>query len=312
MAKCTIMKLNESVNNPNLIGINETKLVYRKRSDDISVASITLSNISSIPYVVRIIGDNYFTDSTGTENYGITATAVLGGNTFYIKNKDCELVIGDKHKVSVINTSGSGVTVIGKGFLVDTENIRYMERLNGVYCLAGGLRGKLSDLSGLALLSNLTVPSLSRSNLLTGDLSDLSELTALKYLSLAYQSGVSGDIASLNSVPIEYLSTIGTQIHGDLSSMKDKKNLRYVGGTSTMDYQYSDPTPRASDSYVMALNEINLKDDVDNYLIANAGCLKHPNVNSIVLWGNRTSSSDSAVTAIKALGYTIMLNREVL
>lgn len=312
MPKCTIMTLNEAIDNPELIGINETKIVYKKRSDNPAAVGIMLSNTSSAEYTLRIIGNNYFTDSEGTQNYGTTATAVLGANTFYIKNKDCKIVISDKHKVSVINTMASGVTIIREGFQINTENLKYMERINGVYALAGSLSGKLSDLACLTLLSTLSAPSLSRSNSLTGDLSELSTLKALRYLSLAYQTGVTGDVASLVNVPIEFLSTIGTQIHGDLSDLSGKKNLYYIGGTISMDYQYSDPTPRATDAVVMALNEINLGDDVDNYLIANAGCSKSPNANRIVLWGSRTSASDSAVASLKAIGYTIVLNQEEL
>lgn len=148
---------------------------------------------------------------------------------------------------------------------------------------------------------------------------DFSELQYCK--SLKYLSGITGE--GINDLSYLYdiegfqmyncaLETGGAKVIGDLSRMP--KSFCYIFATIGSQ-ELTWETNRPSDANIISMNYIRLN-NLDTMLINQANCQAVDSVDiiasgfnkNIIVYGTRTSASDTAVQTLKEKGYTVMVN----
>ena len=280
MNNCLVTKLKGSVNNDNL-PMYDTLKVALSAGTEIKVHF----DVSDLVKVLTKDGLFEFTFEPNNTSYPL-----------YTPATDTILFIKNKRALNTLTTIGGGGLVQGiSNFMEYLSSIKYCTNLTSVAAAFTG--GDLSDIASiLPQLTNL---------ILTKSLVEGSEY-------------ITGDIALLSNNP--YITSLqgvmdGTDITGDLSTAGQSVNHVYLSqgrgrkGTwkGTRDSSYpiiSFLSPMLAGSYV------DFGDDLDNMLINQAACSltgTHSN-KKIVVTGNRTTASDTAVSTLKEKGYQIWVN----
>lgn len=188
---CLVTKLNATVNDDSLEKLGVVKLHIVTTTDGSNAPGANISYIISYAErpntVFTIVGNGYFTDSTGAENYGKSKiTTASEGKLFFSKNSEFDLEISNKYKVKQL-LGGNGISPS---------------------CA-------LSVLKYLTSITQITLVSTS-----TGDIKELSGLTTLTSLSLTYATNVTGDIKNLGGlVLLTNLGLYGTSCYGEINEL---------------------------------------------------------------------------------------------
>lgn len=204
-----------------------------------------------------------------------------------------------------------------KGDLASFKNLANMNAL-----IITGVSGKrLNVTAPLSIIANgstkLTNLTLSKINV-TGDIANVKNLTSLvdfvvEDASDANAAGgkynVYGDVANLRNTKIAFCGGLKhTSVSGDLAKLPSIcRFFSAIGNDSTFTW-----SNRGSSESIIGLQQVKLGDNVDTMLINQASCTATTSTEAaskrIDVYGNRTSSSDSAVSTLKNKGYTVMVN----
>ena len=211
MGNAIVLKTVDSISNEYLPKIGEICLHSTK--NNIKHLTIAASDTSA---QMRIIGDTYFTNSSGTENYGKTLSFTNTSQSVYISPGETYLYI-PKYSVwfFVADSNSNNAWDI----LYGTWNyaaIRQMGIFNWTY-----RNGGLVPLSALYLPENKSYNfTAAASPTITGDLSEIPNIENYTNLQLAMQSELTGDLSTLsNSVDCTDLRLGYTQVTGSLSDL---------------------------------------------------------------------------------------------
>lgn len=313
--KCLITKLNGVTNNSSLLKIGELRIKVHPSSNG-SPLFVYLLNNKDIH--LTIIGDGYFTNQNGNINNGKTKFLPASNDSgFYVSSGEYEISVDNKYALTRYETRFNS--------LDDYNELRYCKSLKEIWVEQADI--DLSVLRGLPLstlvlkgskvtgnLSDIAQGNLSFLNLAEtaakGDISVLGSCSKINYLNII-RTAFTGNIASLTNLPLTHLyiggtTPFGNQFSGDLATVPATLKMLETMGTNDK-YTWSS---RNSSSSVFYIAYAYLGDDTDKALNDLANCVV-PEGNfakTIIIYGNRTSASDAAVTALQSKGFTVSVN----
>ena len=203
--------------------------------------------------------------------------------------------------------------------------------LNLVHMYMSNCDGIKGDIS---VFANTTISSLTFDNTgVSGDVASLSNCNNLIEVRFTNDTKIYGDISAFgNKQNLDTLFLGNTSCHGDVSTLNNCnrlkelriKNILNISGelsqlgsnliffTATGNSNvFTWKNTRPSSSKIIALEDVNLGDDVDNCLKNLSGCTSGINggeeawYKTIKIYGNRTSASDAAVATLQQKGYTV-------
>lgn len=178
-----------------------------------------------------------------------------------------------------------------------------------VYSLTFENTGVYGDVASLSNCNNLIEVRFTNDTNIFGDISAFANKQNLDVLFLENTSCY-GNVASLNNCnKLKELRINNTlNISGELSQLGSELIFIGAAGTSKV---FTWKNTRPSSYKIIALEDVNLGDDVDNCLNNLAGCTSGINGNeaawykTLRIYGNRTSASDAAVVTLQQKGYTV-------
>lgn len=236
---CLVTKLKGSVNDSTLMKLNEMRIVKKKASSWNGLSqgfTIALDEDAE----VSLIGDGYFTDYMGTENYGKVKSITKNTRTdiFVSNNADVEVSIPNKYALTFLNLRYPS-NAPGYGTDVDTnrtksikggiETLKYCTKLTALSIDLTGASGDISALVNLHNLTNLSIDG----NDIYGDIIALSGFSLLTYLIIANVS-VTGDVrAIMNNKGLVNLNLNHSKISGEISNLSGLTNLVSLNLEST-------------------------------------------------------------------------------
>jgi Leucine-rich repeat (LRR) protein len=219
MAKCLVTTLSEAATDSNLLKLGE--LMLSCHSTTVSNLTIMTSNGND---TITLRGDAYFTDSTGTQNYGKIKTG-SGNMEFYISPGDCDIIVGDKHRTIVIESNTSTDSI---GF--DLSDVAFMDKIKHIiFYECKNITGNLQDIANTTSLERFCVGGSS----VKGNVASLENLTSLVFLYLN-NTNVEGTLSSFaNMDNLTNLRVDNTAITGDTSDLANLTNLNFFIYTNT-------------------------------------------------------------------------------
>ena len=299
--KALVNILNSTVENSSLPHVGEMRFFYLGKDGNIA------SNTNSITISVSgkcnclLTGDNFFSDSNLEGNKGTSMSVGYETKIYLGTNKPCDLNLENKYIISTINCSS-------KLFALNIENLYYCKNIRTLYARETMTEGDVSFLKKCTLLSLLNLRDTKN---VYGDIESISNLTNLSSLDLM-NTNVNGDIATLSKLSaLSELNLRGTSVYGDLSKLPAKLSFFPMKGDDNNIFSWKSIRP--SNSKILALESINLGNDVDNMLINQKDCVVGFSASdevykkTISVKGTRTSASDEAVSILQAKGYTIKI-----
>lgn len=267
MGTCLVTTLKEAVSDSNLLYIDEASIPYNRDS----VGSFSMKIWSGKPVgTATIEGNCYFTDSTGTANYGKTATIPsTDSKVFYVSAGKCNIHIRNKYVVSIIRTdnfivdsdTAYGLTAnaqldvpytgdIGAVFVPGNEP-KYILVLKGEEYKYGSIESAINSANSMitfiiwngegvtgnvtntiAALNLITSVEIRKCPRLTGNISALQG----KSMTRCYLIGlplVKGDVSAFAGANIQELSLRGTGVSGNLSSFSTNTALTILNVSDT-------------------------------------------------------------------------------
>lgn len=312
MAKCLLTRLDGAIENDSIPKIDELMIDYvvQENSDAESYLAFNYAgykNDSTILTTIRLSGDNYFTDSTGTANYGKIINKQLQTTYVYVYikyNIPTKIFINLTNQIYVFGCLNSKV---------DPNKFNYMysiHMLNASYI-------------DLQYINNLNLDRITLGKYVTGDIKNISNMLSLTIIGSDYSDGnhnIYGDISTMSSMTILNdfrIKGSNGVLYGDLSVLT--KKLQFLSLLNTPNASLSWETERPSDAYIIAMEYVKFGDYVDAMLINQAKCTPREDIDTCDRWfkdinvyGNRTSASDSAVATLKEKGYTVSVNGTAL
>ena len=211
MAKTLLIKLAETIDNDNLPYLGELRYSFVSKSSGVH----PVKTISTETTYAEIIGGDstaHFTDSTGAQNLGKSATiAANSDTTLYLSNNAVSVRMWPKYKLI--------------SFIINGVNARYLYM-------------DLNQFLGCTELHALYLSSESYDKLghVTGDIAALKYCTKLGGLGLACQFGIYGDISALSGMTqLGEFFAFSTNLSGDISAFLPMTKLSTANiGTSQM------------------------------------------------------------------------------
>lgn len=187
-----MMKLPGAVTDNTLLKLGEVKFHAECNDNSVGVWSLVKDAIQN-PGGARIIGDGYFTNRSGTENYGKSAEFPEGNNIlqFYTKGTSFDLYLSNKYTLTLIRT-----------VLPDTST-------GWSYTLADGSFDGCSKLATLALYRT------------SGQNVNLDEFADSPLVSIVSATAISpfcGDVSNLVKDTLQTIDITGDALYGDISS----------------------------------------------------------------------------------------------
>jgi len=203
--------------------------------------------------------------------------------------------------------------------------------LNLVHMYMSNCDGIKGDIS---VFANTPISSLTFENTgVSGDVASLSNCNNLIEVRFTNDTKIYGDISAFgNKQILDILFLENTSCYGDVSTLNNcnrlkelriknvlnisgelsqlGSNLIFFTATGTSKV-FTWKNTRPSSSKIIALEDVNLGDDVDNCLKNLSGCTSGINggeaawYKTIKIYGNRTSASDAAVATLQQKGYTV-------
>ena len=283
MANCLVTKLNGIVNNETIEKIGEIKagLVAGKYS---------IITAGSSNNTVRLTGNAYFSDSTYSENKGqsITHEDPSNWNTVYI--------VANGYANVFFNLYTNTVFRCDKRLDIDPSRFRYASILRSDLMLMSDNKSSLSD-----FLDRVTISSVLYTDAFTGDISGISKCTGLTMLSLL-NDNISGDLSSVRNLSnLTNLSLYGN-ITGDASLLPANIGNCLLSRKAHITWD----TERPASSTIPSIKGAPVVENLDTMLINMAKC-KTTSDKQIYVRGTRTSASDSAISTLQGMGYTVSI-----
>lgn len=299
--KALVNILNSTVENPSLVHAGAMRFSYLGKDDNITSVTNSITISVSGTCNCLLTGDNFFSDSNLEENKGTSMSIGYNTRIFLGTNKSCDLTLENKYIISEINCSS-------KLFALNIEDLSYSRNIRTLYARETMAEGDVSFLKKCTLLSTLNLRDTKN---VYGDIESISNLTKLSSLDLM-NTNVNGDITTLSKLSaLSELNLRGTSVYGDLSKLPAK--LSFFAMKNDDNNIFSWKSIRPSNSNILALESINLGNDVDNMLINQKDCVvgfsesDEAYKKTISVKGTRTSASDEAVSILQDKGYTIKI-----
>lgn len=319
MGKCLITRLNESVNNDNLLKIGEFSISLNEIASP-SESSQKIQVAFTGNSEVRNVNGN-FTDSTLSNNTGKNISITNEDlHDIYVKNVSSLICFGNKYGLrQLIIPDNTGVTIdisqlkycpildtliLGKATLQNSVDIAGITNL-------GVLRYSGSSVLDTKHIKNLPLVEFNafRGSAVTGDVANIPR--TIKWLTLDYTK-VYGEF-----IPSNYPSLIstagvfrGNSVYGDISKIGNENFITMVDNNS----KFSWKTERNNSYKILALEGIpNFGEDLDAMLINQAKCVvgftssDSSFKKAITARGTKTSASDAAVATLQQKGYTVLV-----
>lgn len=333
MADCLITRLKASVSDASLLKIGEFRFSF-KSSGDSTPFKMQLTSHTGIAKLKTASGNN----ALGYNSASINASELTIPTTiteFYITNSDIELVIDNKYdlkEVTIYDPSSAN------NVYMDLDELYFSDIRTFGFCGAKNGRVNVSRMNSKVITLDLIGSELSF------NLELLRDNPNLRYLSI-YNSGVSGDVAVLGTLPSystgTTFSSYNNYIYGDLvaamktqtsckalsvSTNKEAPNQPLTGDLAKLpasiktmnatgrktEFTWSN---RAESSFAISIQNANLGNYVDTMLINQANCIlnqPHSQWDNVI---NVTGSHDetnasvaSAIGTIKAAGWSVTIN----
>lgn len=187
-----MMKLPDAVTDNTLLKLGEIKFHAECNDNSVGVWSLVKDSILN-PGGARIIGDGYFTNSSGTENLGKSVEFQEGNNTLqlYTKGSSFDLYLSDKYSLTLIRT-----------VLPDTS-------AGWSYTLVDG------SFSGCSKLGTLALYRTSGQNV---NLAEFADSPLVSIVSASLISPFCGDVSNLVKDTLQTVDITGDALYGDISS----------------------------------------------------------------------------------------------
>lgn len=319
MGKCLITRLNESVNNDNLLKIGEFSISLNEIASP-SESSQKIQVAFTGNSEVRNVNGN-FTDSTLSNNTGKNISITNGNlHDIYVKNVSSLICFGNKYGLrQLIIPDNTGVTIdiselkycsildtlmLGKATLQNSADIASITKLNV-------LRYYGSSVLDTKYIKNLSLVEFNAFNgsAVTGDVANIPR--TIKWLSLDYTK-VYGEFIPSNYPSLRSVNGVfrGNSVYGDISKIGNENFLTMSGNNS----KFSWKTNRNNSYKILAFEgNPNFGEDLDAMLINQAKCVvgftssDNSFKKAIRACGTKTSASDAAVTTLQQKGYTVSI-----
>lgn len=149
MGNCILTKLKGSVNNDNLPIFGEIQLGV----DDERVSTINIQADGALRY--KLTGNGYFTDSTGTEDYGKETTS--SGVVYVKSNESCTVKVIDQSYAMTSIFAVQGAFIHAESLAFRKNTLRSIDMLDN-----SGIQGSIS---GEGIFKNLTYFAISDWNM---------------------------------------------------------------------------------------------------------------------------------------------------
>jgi hypothetical protein len=274
MGNCLVTKLKGVVDNANL-PIFDTFCVEVLANTELKVGSTTAKSTYKI-----LSGDGYFTDSTYSQNLG-TESAQNPWVYPFVKVNSGKVIVGISSKATLDNIN-------------EARNIYF----------------KVEDYYDLIRYTPVKY-SYSLNSTIRFETEKMAEGTASKSSMQSFVGDIGGPVSALSDFTA--LTSIMTYtfgyLRGDASLLPASCVFLHQGhpaGYTTMSWNGT-----KTGSPLTAQN-VDFKESLDNYLINTADLASSaatlPSNKAIDVKGTRTSASDSAVSTLKNLGYTVKVN----
>lgn len=325
MNNCLVTKLKTAINNDSVEKIGEIVLSVKAISAeqyDSSPDSSTIQFRVSAPVTAYVVGDGggIQTDRSKIDTdplQSIDFEASANAQYIYLKNGTYELHLTNKYAFTFINLKGNA-SIPNISSINDISKLAYSEGLTNLNVQYGDTSGDIGKLSRIAEV--LTGCYLTNSDV-TGDISEFAFTEGNIGGTLIY-----GDFTNIlknntsNSVfkgSAEHPKRDG-ELTADISQAN--ANTAFLSAQSlNQKIACRWGTTRSSASKIIAFKRGLNADDgfdfgnaLDAMLINQANCTAVSGATgddaTIDVLGNRTSASDSAVAALKTMGYTIKVN----
>jgi len=231
MAECLVTTLKENVEDASLLKLGE--MTFRLGNNGTDLPWFTFRTMfSANNYAAIVDGDGYFTDSTGTQNYG-KEISFPGNRDVRVSSPGCKIKLYNKYIMSTLSLHGisEGIdlddfspctglvnlllndfshknTVSGK-----LKSLKKCSRLTSLILYNADLGG--SSINDLPNLSNFINLSLAGSNV-TGNLSAFTGNTTLTRLAIS-RTDIEGSLAGIPCQTIRFVGVGNTRVSGDLS-----------------------------------------------------------------------------------------------
>lgn len=283
MANCLVTKLNGIVNNETIEKIGEFKV-------GLVAGNYSITTVDSSNNTVRLTGNAYFSDSTYSENKGqsITFENPNNWNTVYI--------VANGYANVFFNLYTNTLFRCDRRIDVDSSRFRYASTSRSDLLLLSDNKSSLSD-----FLDRVTISSVLYTDAFTGDISGISKCTGLTMIALL-NDNISGDLSAVKNLSgLTSLSLYGN-ITGDASLLPANIELCLLSYKAHISWNSERPVSSTIPSIIGAP----LVDNLDAMLINMAKCKATSN-KSIYVRGTRTSASDSAISTLQGMGYTVSI-----
>lgn len=216
---CLQTKLNESVADDSLLRLGEFGLHVNIPSDAVMNTRVLAVYNSTTTGGVRIVGDGYFTDSTGETNLGKTASYTGAAQVLYISPGEYDIFVGEKYTLisfSVGSNNKKNRKLLSKGSMEFTSSMTSIECT--YFCNADSTPLDLAKV-GTESLRRLTLYNDDNSATLTFKLNDLKNIDNFVQLQCPSQLA-SGNIALLeNNSSMEIISAGSCNFEGDIVNL---------------------------------------------------------------------------------------------
>lgn len=225
-----ITKLPGVVSDDSLMKIDELRVEIESTTGSSNFTTIRTASSYQSGGQVRIVGDEtcYFTNSSGTENYGQIAeySKVNRTDTFYLKGNSFTLFIGKKYDLESISFPSKSAITGG--------SLKYSSKLDSF--IGYNLKAK-----SIYPLADICTTSLKRLFLATnvemvGDVEDFANVANMTAIELE-QSYIGGNMSVFESTTkftnfkITYPKT-GRKLSGLISALSGNKSMTYLNLTS--------------------------------------------------------------------------------
>ena len=319
MGKCLITKLNESVNNDNLLKIGEFSISLNEIESP-SESSQKIQAAFTGNSEVRNVNGN-FTDSTLSNNTGKNISITNGDlHDIYVKNVSSLICFGNKYGLrQLFIPDNTGVTI-------DISELKFCPILTILSLGTATLQNSVD----IASITNLSILKYSGSSVI--DTKHIKNLPLVEFNAFR-GSAVTGDVANIprtikwltldytkvygEFIPSNYPSLIstagvfrGNSVYGDISKIGNENFITMVDNNS----KFSWKTERNSSYKILAIEGIpNFGEDLDAMLINQAKCVvgftssDNSFKKAITARGTKTSASDAAVATLQQKGYTVLV-----
>lgn len=290
MAKCLVTKLKEATNNMSLLKIGEMRVhVSPLNGIDYSSSYLEIDVESGKTLNLEIIGNGYFTDSTLSSNLG-KSLVLSSGRKVYLSDGEYEVSIISKYDITNFIDGG-------RNFTVDIRDLRFCPTISYIV-LRENSYGDISNLKNIES-TYITIAS----NNVKGDIRVFSENNILHILEINSKN-VFGDISAFrNKTALISLSLKNSNCNGDLATIAP--NLKSFHSNDNSIFSWSN---RSSDKTLFSIFNHPLINNLDKMLIDISTCMDgNFSIKVIEVRGNRTSSSDEAITTLQNKGYTVSI-----